>query len=867
MKKKRSIRSGNKFVDFIIVLVCLSGIALSLYCFNNLVYKSLAKDTDIPIGQITFKKKSPRRKLQHENVWEYLKINSTIYEGDYILTEDLTEAQLFFKDKEVSVNNDYGNVSSVGISENLDINTGSAEIHPNSMMRVGEDHLLHFISGSVSLNSGSRTNDVKIQVGENIYTLENNTTAIFTMATNRNEFGEQAATIYVSSGRVTEEKASEVQTASKRTDKNKTEQIQKVPPKTIQAGDVKTVQVKVQEPVIAEKSVVSSIVSGVSSVVTGTNQSKQSKKTEDVKKPVVQTQTNDEKFDVLIPPASYSITQNAEVKESIPFVWTNQDDIKIEFSYNSDFSKILTTEYFSNKNHKGSVVIDSARPDDVLYWRAMSANETVKSNKSYPNGHISVNNPAEKDLEKALTSIYGKENAVQIKKVVQEEKKAEVKKIETENKNMQPSKSVVNKRVEQEKNQQNLITEGKVEIEKTLFNESEKVSQASTIKDLHSGKTDEELRLAEEAKLAEQKRIEQEKKRLEEARIAAEKKKAEEQRIAEQKKKAAEEAKLAEQKRKAEEARLAEEKRKKEELRLAEEKKKAEEAARLAAEKKKEEEAAKLAEEKKKAEELRLAQEKAKLQEELRIAEEKRLQEQQRKQEQELAEKLKQEQILAAENRRIAEETRLAEEARIAEEQRIQKEQEAAEKARQEQEKKKLLEKQQAEEEKRLAEEKKKAEQAAKLAEQKRLQQEKQAQEEAKKRAALAAEKAFSAIMPNLNLPANNKVYTEVDFDKANPKIVFTWDEVEGSQAYKFVIKDSKGKELVSKTLNTNKYTLSGSTLSLVSADGEYEWSVEAMKKIEKKTCSSKIASRIFRVQVKDVEAARLRTGNLITID
>lgn len=864
MKKKRNIKSGNKFIDFIIVLVCLSGIALSLYCFNNLVYKSLAKDTDVPIGQITFKKKSPRRKLQHENVWEYLKINSTIYEGDYILTEDLTEAQLFFKDKEVSISNEYGNVSTVGIGEDLSINTGSAEIHPNSMMRVGEDHLLHFISGSVSLNSGSRTNDVRIQVGENIYTLENNTTAIFTMTTNRNEFGEQAATIYVSSGRVLEEKASEVQKAAKRTDKNQSEEVQKSTPKAIQAGDVKTVQVKAEEPA-AEKNMVSSIVSSVASVVSGTNQSQQNKKAAETNKSAA-VQTDSKKFSVLIPPSSYSITQNAETKESIPFVWTNEDDIKIEFSYNSDFSKILTTEYFSNKNHKGSVVIDSARPDDVLYWRAMASNEIAEKNKTYSGGQISVNNPAEKDLEKALTSIYGKENSVQIQKAVQEEKKAEVKKIETEKKNMQVSKSVVNKQVEQLKNEQNLITEEKSATEKNLFSESEKVAQASTIKDLHSGKTDEELRLAEEAKLAEQKRIEEEKRKAEEARIAAEKKKAEEQRIAAQKKKAAEEARIAEQKRKAEEARLAEEKRKKEELRLAEEKKKAAEAARLAEEKKKAEEAAKLAEQKKKEEELRLAQERAKQLEEQRLAEEKRLQEQQRIEE-ELAAKLKEEQRIAAENRRIAEEARLAEEARIAEEQRLQKEKEAAEKALKEEEQRKLLEKQRVEEEKRLAEEKKRAEEAAKLAEQKRLQQEKQMQEEAKKRAALAAEKAFNAISPSLLLPANNKVYTETDFDKANPKIVFNWDEVEGAQAYKFEIKNSKGKVLVSKTLNTNKYTLSGSTLSLVSADGEYEWSVEAMKKIEKKTCSSQIASRVFRVQVKDVEAARLRTGNLITID
>ena len=77
MKKKRSTRSANRkrhfFADFLTVIICLAGIAVSLYCFRELIYKSLANDTDTPVGTITFKKKSPRRRLQHENVWEYLK--------------------------------------------------------------------------------------------------------------------------------------------------------------------------------------------------------------------------------------------------------------------------------------------------------------------------------------------------------------------------------------------------------------------------------------------------------------------------------------------------------------------------------------------------------------------------------------------------------------------------------------------------------------------------------------------------------------------------------------------------------------------------------------------------------------------------
>ena len=212
MKKRKSTKSVNKrpyrrrhgFTDFLTVVICLAGIAGALYCFRNLIYKSLATEADTPVETITFKRKSPRRRLQHENVWEYLQLKSTIYKGDYILTEDLSEAQLIFKDENFVVNSQESNVSRIIRDEQEleQIKTGSAEIHPNSMMRVGDDNLLHFISGSVSLDSGSRTEDLAIQIGDNIYILEKNSSAVFSMGTKKSEDGKQTATIFVSSGKV-----------------------------------------------------------------------------------------------------------------------------------------------------------------------------------------------------------------------------------------------------------------------------------------------------------------------------------------------------------------------------------------------------------------------------------------------------------------------------------------------------------------------------------------------------------------------------------------------------------------------------------------------------------------------------------------
>ena len=334
MKKKRSTRSANRkrhfFADFLTVIICLAGIAGALYCFRGLIYKSLASDTDVPVGTITFKKKSPRRRLQHENVWEYLKLQSIIYRGDYILTEDLSEAQLIFKDDNYSVNEKEGNVSRVVYDQQEleQIKTGTAEIYANSMMKVGDDRLLHFISGSVSLKSGSRTDDLRIRVGDNIYTLERNTSALFSMASQKSQDGKQTATIYVSSGKVYEEEVVEEKAG--------------VPAKTgkpaektsIGAGQVKSVQVKAEEvEVNADDSIVPGRVrtavqrtadagikaaNTLSQRVTGkplvNQESPAAPKTGSRKNESQSPAKNSAGFEVLVPSASYSIAQNKNTK-------------------------------------------------------------------------------------------------------------------------------------------------------------------------------------------------------------------------------------------------------------------------------------------------------------------------------------------------------------------------------------------------------------------------------------------------------------------------------------------------------------------------------------------------------------------------
>ena len=69
---------------------------------------------------------------------------------------------------------------------------------------------------------------------------------------------------------------------------------------------------------------------------------------------------------------------------------------------------------------------------------------------------------------------------------------------------------------------------------------------------------------------------------------------------------------------------------------------------------------------------------------------------------------------------------------------------------------------------------------------------------------------------------------------------------------------------LISKTVNTNKYTLSSNNLSLVGDNDEYTWSVEAIGTINKQQVYTQAAERTFKVQMEDADTPELNLDNLV---
>jgi hypothetical protein len=97
---KAALRSIQKtlLVPFILAItVCLAGTVISLWLFFGNYFKSVSSDK-MQIATITFKYKTAQRKLIARSLWDRLRQNSPVYNGDTIHTADISEATIHFID-------------------------------------------------------------------------------------------------------------------------------------------------------------------------------------------------------------------------------------------------------------------------------------------------------------------------------------------------------------------------------------------------------------------------------------------------------------------------------------------------------------------------------------------------------------------------------------------------------------------------------------------------------------------------------------------------------------------------------------------------------------------------------------------------
>ena len=96
MQKKIRSRLNNKFC--IAIFICLTGAAASFIGFYKNFTATLSKLNEEPIATISFKYKTAQRKILERLVWDRLKQESPLYNGDTIHTADSAEATITFTD-------------------------------------------------------------------------------------------------------------------------------------------------------------------------------------------------------------------------------------------------------------------------------------------------------------------------------------------------------------------------------------------------------------------------------------------------------------------------------------------------------------------------------------------------------------------------------------------------------------------------------------------------------------------------------------------------------------------------------------------------------------------------------------------------
>lgn len=153
MQKRIKLR----FLDVIFVLLCLAGAGYSGYKFYEELYRTLEKQNEEPIANIIIKENIAQRKFEDGKIWDRLKTEAKIYNGDTIHTSAKSLAAVQF------------------IDEN------SIELGANTLIRVylkvddeEDGSVINLENGSVTINSFNSV--IKIKSKDSIIVIDKNST-------------------------------------------------------------------------------------------------------------------------------------------------------------------------------------------------------------------------------------------------------------------------------------------------------------------------------------------------------------------------------------------------------------------------------------------------------------------------------------------------------------------------------------------------------------------------------------------------------------------------------------------------------------------------------------------------------------------
>lgn len=163
MKKKTRSRSSNSLLlpFCVTICVCIIGATTNSWLFYNSFFRALTKLNEAPIATITFKYKTAQRKFFDRVVWDRLRQDSPLYNGDTIHTASLSEATIWFNDGNV-MNLMENTMAQVFLTEDLtasvELEDGYATVDASDAengMTLSSNGMQVAVKAGTSLSAGS----------------------------------------------------------------------------------------------------------------------------------------------------------------------------------------------------------------------------------------------------------------------------------------------------------------------------------------------------------------------------------------------------------------------------------------------------------------------------------------------------------------------------------------------------------------------------------------------------------------------------------------------------------------------------------------------------------------------------------------
>ena len=596
MKKKRSTRLINAG-DILITILCLIGMAISLYLFWDDLNVTLAKQDEAPIAVVYFKQNTVQRRLVDRNLWERVQTSALVYEGDRIRTSEMSEAVTVFADGT------------------------EIEIHENTLIQIytqKEKAAVDFISGAITATAaGIEGADVVpqliVKTGDKVVELNSGSvTSIASPVYSSQKDGETPVAVTVTKG-----------TASVR-DALETDSYKGTP---VVKSVVNAARNSIDDLGMTARQMLASARAAAGSSVS-----------EELLAPSKVVQAGEVSFvhddetagkvpdaeraaTLYLPLSSTAIRLEEDIMPLIKVQWESNTALTFEFSDTAAFTKTLITRTYQPQQTQSYITLEDYASEGTLFWRAFFAGDP---DSIFAMGVVLLQPAPEESKQEMIDRVLNDEGTVPVKdepdtqeeaikaeavRKEEEERKAreeaarldaqrEAERVEAERRAAEEARLEA-ERLEAERFAAEQAAAEKAE-EERLEAERAAAEKALTERRLAAARAAEEKRLAAEKAAAERAAAERAAaERAAAAKAAAEKAEAERLARAEAERQAAEEAA-----RKAEAQRLLEE----EQARIAAQKKAQEETARLEAERVAEEQRL---EEARLAEEQRLAEERA----------------------------------------------------------------------------------------------------------------------------------------------------------------------------------------------------------------------------------------------------------------